>query len=125
MGREAKVASVTVLARHGINRFKQIGTFGCLFFLTVTCINLLSQLVIKLNDKLYKVANMREKKWLDFNDIEIEGDGYPKKETLSVWKCTNRYGFREIVTMVGGKPRVRADRWDAFLEARTLGGKAA
>ena len=68
---------------------------------------------------------MREKKWLSFKDIEVEGDGYPKQTTLSVWKSTNRYGFREIVTMVGGKPRVRADRWDAFLQNRTLGGEAA
>ncbi len=62
---------------------------------------------------------------LSFEDIEREGNGYPKKSTLEVWKSTNRYGFRELVTMVGGRPRVRRHRWDAFLESRTLGYKAA
>jgi hypothetical protein len=62
--------------------------------------------------------------WLSFEDIEMEGGGYPKASTLHVWKCVNRHGFRDIVTMVGGRPRVRRDRWEALLEKRTLGVSA-
>lgn len=62
---------------------------------------------------------------LSFADIEKEGRGYPKKATLQVWKCVNRYGFRDIVIMVGGKSRIRRADWDLWLESRKLCGKAA
>lgn len=57
--------------------------------------------------------------YLSFQDCETEYPGTPKAHTLAVWKTTNRYNFRAIVTMVGGKPRVRRDRWEAFLDSRT------
>ena len=63
--------------------------------------------------------------WLSFQDIEREGNGYPRASTLSVWKSVNRHNFRNIVTMIGGKPRVRRDRWEDWLESRRLGGVAA
>lgn len=62
---------------------------------------------------------------LAFADIEREGNGYPKKTTLQVWKSTNRHGFREIVIMVGGRPRVRRVDWENWLESRKLNGVAA
>lgn len=62
---------------------------------------------------------------LAFEDIEREGGGYPKKGTLEVWKSTNRHGFREIVIMVGGRPRVRRADWERWLESRKLCGQAA
>jgi hypothetical protein len=63
----------------------------------------------------------RNPEWLAFEDIEREGGGYPKSGTLHVWKCVNRHGFREIVTMVGGRPRVRRSDWERWLETRRLG----
>ena len=55
---------------------------------------------------------------LSFDDIEREGNGYPRKSTLHVWKSTNRHGFREIVLMVGGRPRVRRGKWRAWCDSR-------
>ena len=57
---------------------------------------------------------------MSFSDIEREGNGYPKKSTLWVWKSVNRHGFREIVIMVGGRPRVRRRDWESWLEGRKL-----
>jgi hypothetical protein len=63
------------------------------------------------------------REYLSFQDIEREYVGTVKAHTLSVWLSTNRYGFRGLVTRVGGKPRVRRDRWEDFLDQRT--GEAA
>ena len=41
--------------------------------------------------------------------------------TLAAWASTRRYGFHKIVTKVGRSSRVRRDRWEAFLDARTVG----
>lgn len=57
---------------------------------------------------------------MTFADIEREGNGYPKKGTLEVWKSTGRHGFREIVIMVGGRPRVRRRDWETWLEGRRM-----
>ncbi len=78
-----------------------------------------------LNTQVAVNAGRASNDWLSFQDIEREGNGYPKASTLSVWKSVNRHGFRNIVTMIGGKPRVRRDRWEGWLESRRLGGEAA
>jgi len=57
---------------------------------------------------------------LSFEEISLEGNGYPTKGTLEVWKSTNRHGFRNIVIMVGGRPRVRRSDWESWLESRKL-----
>jgi hypothetical protein len=59
------------------------------------------------------------REFLSFQDIEAQYPGTVKAHTAAVWKTTNRYGFRDIVTMIGGKPRVRRDRWESFLDQRT------
>ena len=41
--------------------------------------------------------------------------------TLNVWACTHRYNFHQLVTKVGRRSVVRRDRWEAFLDSRTIG----
>ncbi len=78
-----------------------------------------------LNNQIAAGGQRANHDWLSFQDIEREGNGYPRASTLSVWKSVNRHDFRGIVTMIGGKPRVRRDRWEEWLESRRLGGVAA
>jgi hypothetical protein len=68
---------------------------------------------------------MGRPEWMSFQDISDEGGGYPKPGTLAVWKSCNRHGFAEIITMIGGRPRVRRSDWDAWCESRKLGGNIA
>jgi hypothetical protein len=74
------------------------------------------------------LADMKKRRarpdWMSFQDISDEGGGYPKPGTLSVWKSTNRHGFAEIVTMIGGRPRVHRTDWDAWCESRKPAGTA-
>ena len=62
---------------------------------------------------------MNSREYLSYKDIETEYGGVVKANTLAVWACCNRYHFRDIITRVGGKPRIRRDRWEAFLDQRT------
>jgi len=61
----------------------------------------------------------RTEDFLSFKDIEEQYPNTAKASTLSVWCCTHRYNFHELVTKVGKKSVVRRDRWEAFLESRT------
>lgn len=59
------------------------------------------------------------REFLSFRDVEQQYPGTVKAHTLAVWASANRYGFRDIITRVGGKPRIRRDRWEDFLDRRT------
>lgn len=58
--------------------------------------------------------------YLTFKHIETEYPNTVTAGTLYVWHCTKRHGFDKIVTKLGNKSLVRRDRWEAFLNARTL-----
>lgn len=61
----------------------------------------------------------RSVEFLSFKDIEEQYPNTAKASTLSVWACTHRYNFHQLITKVGKKSVVRRDRWEAFLESRT------
>lgn len=57
--------------------------------------------------------------FLSYQQIEDEYPGTIKAGTAAVWACAKRYGFHLLITRIGNKPRVRRDRWEAFLDSRT------
>lgn len=59
--------------------------------------------------------------YLSFEDIEMQYPGCVTAGTLAVWASTHRYNFHLIVTKVGHNSRVRRDRWEGFLDSRTIG----
>lgn len=59
--------------------------------------------------------------YLSFEDIETQYPGCVAAGTLAVWACTHRYNFHRIVTKFGRNSRVRRDRWEQFLDSRTIG----
>ena len=59
--------------------------------------------------------------FLSFKDIEREYPGCVTAGTLAVWASTHRYSFHRLVTKIGRNSRVRRDRWEQFLDSRTLG----
>lgn len=59
--------------------------------------------------------------YLSFEDIETQYPGCVAAGRLAVWACTHRYNFHRIVTKVGRNSRVRRDRWEQFLDSRTIG----
>jgi hypothetical protein len=59
--------------------------------------------------------------YLSFEDIENQYPGCVTAGTLAVWASTHRYGFNRIVTKIGRNSRVRRDRWEQFLDSRTMG----
>ena len=59
--------------------------------------------------------------YLSFMDIEREYPGCVTAGTLAAWASSRRYGFHRIVTKVGRNSRVRRDRWERFLDSRTVG----
>ena len=62
--------------------------------------------------------------YLSFGAIVSQYPGTAKEQTLRCWKFSNRYGFGDICTKVGGRVVVRRDRWESFLDSRTgLGGE--
>ena len=63
--------------------------------------------------------------YLSFGDIERQYPSCVTAGTLAVWASSQRYDFHLIVTKVGRKSRVRRDRWEQFLDSRTLGAEAA
>ena len=59
--------------------------------------------------------------YLSYSEIERDYPGTVKASTLNVWACTHRYNFHQLVTKVGRRSVVRRDRWEAFLDSRTIG----
>ena len=67
------------------------------------------------------VSDRSPEDYLSFRDIECQYPGCVTAGTLAVWASTGRYDFHAIVTKVGRNSRVRRDRWESFLNSRTLG----
>ena len=44
-----------------------------------------------------------------------------KEQTQAVWRCTNRYNFRDLVIKVGSNVRYRRGDLEAWLESRRAG----
>lgn len=57
--------------------------------------------------------------YLSLIQLPQEYPGTVRTSTLRAWFFSNRYGFRDIATKVGGRVVVRRDRWERFLESRT------
>jgi hypothetical protein len=53
--------------------------------------------------------------YLSFEDIETQYPGCVTAGTLAVWASTHRYSFNRR------NSRVRRDRWEQFLDSRTIG----
>jgi hypothetical protein len=67
-----------------------------------------------------KVSDRNPADYLSFEDIESQYRGCVAAGTLAVWASTHRYGFHRIITKVGRNSRVRRDRWEKFLDSRTI-----
>jgi hypothetical protein len=52
---------------------------------------------------------------------EIEAEGGPAVATQYGWKCSNRYGWRDLITKVGKLNRIRRGRWRSWQEQRARG----
>jgi hypothetical protein len=61
--------------------------------------------------------------YLSFEEIEVQYSRCVVAGTLAVWASTHRYNFHRIVTKVGRNSRVRRDRWEQFLDSRTIGAE--
>ena len=59
--------------------------------------------------------------YLSFRQIAKQYPGCVTAETLYTWACHHKYGFHLIDTKIGSSSRVRRDRWEAFLDSRTVG----
>jgi hypothetical protein len=59
--------------------------------------------------------------YLSFREIESQYPGCIAAGTLALWASTHRYNFHLIVTKIGRNSRVRRDRWEKFLDSRTIG----
>lgn len=59
--------------------------------------------------------------YLSYKQIQEQYPGTVQAVTLSVWASTHRYKFHRIVTKFGSNSRVRRDRWEQFLDSRTVG----
>jgi hypothetical protein len=71
-----------------------------------------------------KISDRNPSDYLSFENIEAQYSGCVTAGTLAVWASTHRYGFHRIITKVGKKSRVRRDRWERFLDSRTLAADA-
>ncbi len=67
------------------------------------------------------IFNRNPADYLSFEDIQGQYPGCVTAGTLAVWASTHRYEFHRIVTKVGRNSRVRRDRWEQFLDSRTVG----
>lgn len=70
-----------------------------------------------------KISNRNPSDYLSFEDIETQYPGCVTAGTLAVWASTHRYNFHRLVTKVGRNSRVRRDRWEQFLDSRTIGAE--
>jgi len=59
--------------------------------------------------------------YLTYRQIQEQYPGTVQAVTLSVWASVHRYDFHLIVTKIGSNSRVRRDRWERFLDERTIG----
>ena len=69
----------------------------------------------------FKTTDRDPADYLSLRDIEMQYPGTVTAGTLAVWASTHRYNFYRIVTKVGRNSRVRRDRWEQFLDSRTVG----
>jgi hypothetical protein len=67
------------------------------------------------------ISNHNPSDYPSFEDIETQYPGCVTAGTLAVWASTHRYDFHRLVTKVGRNSRVRRDRWEQFLDSRTIG----
>ncbi len=56
--------------------------------------------------------------WLD--PLALEADYGIRTSTQSVWRCSNRYGFRDLARKFGSRIRYRRSDIERWLNARTL-----
>ena len=49
---------------------------------------------------------------------EVESDYRIPENTQAIWRCANRYGFRDLVIKVGRSVRYRRSGIEAWLESR-------
>ncbi len=68
-----------------------------------------------------KISGHNPTDYLSFKDIETQYPGCVTAGTLAVWASAHRYNFHRIVTKFGRNSRVRRDRWERFLDLRTMG----
>ncbi len=61
--------------------------------------------------------------YLSFRQIEEQYPCTIRAATLSVWVCNHRYGFYRLITKIGRTSRIRRDRWEQFLDSRTIGAE--
>ena len=69
----------------------------------------------------FKISDRNPADYLSFRDIETQYPGTVTAGTLAVWASTRRYDFHLLVTKIGRNSRVRRDRWEQFLDERTIG----
>lgn len=50
--------------------------------------------------------------------VDVLVDYRIPETTQAVWRCTNRYGFRDLVIKVGRSVRYRRDDFESWLESR-------
>ena len=70
-----------------------------------------------------KISDRNPADYLSFDDIETQYPGCVTAGTLAVWASTHRYDFHRLITQVGRNSRVRRDRWEQFLDSRTIGAE--
>lgn len=68
-----------------------------------------------------KISDRTPSDYLSFEDIETQYPGCVTAGTLAVWASTHRYDFHRLITKFGRNSRVRRDRWEQFLDSRTIG----
>jgi hypothetical protein len=69
------------------------------------------------------IGDRKPTDYLSFKQIAEQYPGTVQAGTLPVWASTHRYGFHHLVTKIGRKSRVRRDRWEQFLDSRTIGAE--
>lgn len=81
---------------------------------------MLDSLSVPTPPPLYRTPERHPTDYLSFEDIEKQYRCVTAG-TLAVWASTHRYSFNRIVTKIGRNSRVRRDRWEQFLDSRTIG----
>ena len=68
-----------------------------------------------------KISGHSLSDYLSFRDIEMQYPRCVTAGTLAVWASTHRYAFHLLITKIGRNSRIRRDRWEQFLDERTIG----
>ena len=79
-----------------------------------------SKSAVALADKSFN-PDRRPEDYLSLKQIELQYPDTVQAQTLAVWACTRRYNFHVLITKIGRNSRVRRDRWERFLDSRTVG----